>query len=306
MKLTSVAKKKTAVSVLFVFGCALGLLTLGHIENSYSQDLLSAKTDPAPTVSRTPEPTPAADLPPPLLFDVNGNGSINIAAFGDSITRGVGDFNAVGDDVEHATTPSGEAGYPLRVERLLSIPVHNLGDPGERLSTQGLLRFAEIIPSLAPDFVAIGGGTNDALDQIYSSDFYRSVQTMINIAKAFNIEPILVTAPPACCGRTSLNPFLQAYNNEMRTLAVVNEIPVADVYHAYENTCRISSCHLLNQPEGVHPNTEGYDVSGEVVTATLLQINIFDPTGPSLLEQALSLPTGTIATVPDPAPPAAQ
>ena len=45
---------------------------------------------------------------------------------------------------------------------------------------------------------------------------------------------------------------------------------------------------------------------GEVVTATLLGINIFAPDGPQLLELALNLPPGSIKTVPDPIPVAAE
>ena len=75
-----------------------------------------------------------------LLSDVNGDGVVKIAAFGDSVTRGTGDYNSVGAYILNALNPSGEAGYPLRVERLLGVPVANLGQVGESCSDTGIYR----------------------------------------------------------------------------------------------------------------------------------------------------------------------
>lgn len=247
-------------------------------------------------------PEPSGDQPQPLIYDVDLDGQIEIDAFGDSITRGVGDFNAANTEVEGVFTPSVEAGYPLRIEQLLGVPVSNLGDPGQRLTKRGLVDFARLIPSRRPDLVIFSGGTNDAVDQINQNDFMRSAQTMINIAKAVGTVPVIATPPPACCGRAGLNIYLNEYSNILKSLAATNEVALADINKGYKNTCQVGNCYLLNRPEAVHPNTEGYDVSGEVVIATLLGIDIFAPEGPALLEQALNLEPGSIKTVPDPAP----
>ncbi|MCB0322277.1 MAG: SGNH/GDSL hydrolase family protein [Bdellovibrionales bacterium] len=240
-------------------------------------------------------------LPTPLLRDVNGDGTVNIDAFGDSITRGVGDFIPSGAEVEGVETPRGEAGYPLRVELLLGVSVANLGLPGERLTNNGLRRFASNHSVRNPDFVVISGGTNDAIDQTLSSDYFRSVQTMLNIAHASGSVPILATVPRTCCSSSGLNTFIDQYNEALHTLAVVNDVALADISKAYDNTCNGSNrCFLLNRPEGVHPNESGYDVSGEVVIATLLGIDIFAPEGPTLVEQALGLEPGAVKTIPDP------
>jgi hypothetical protein len=58
----------------------------------------------------------------------------------------------------------------------------------------------------------------------------------------------------------------------------------------------------MNLPEGLHPNSSGYDVVGEAVVASLLNIDLFAPEGPATLETALSLVPGTIITVPDAEP----
>ncbi len=260
------------------------------------------------TPTETPEEMPTEEmevleLPEPVIGDLNGDGVVQTDAFGDSITRGVGDFVSVGEEVESVGVPSGEAGYPLRIELLLGIPVSNLGIPGERLATRGLVRFAESQPDRRPDVVIISGGSNDAIDQVPATDYQRSVQTMINIARATGTLPVLAGVPETCCEHSGLNAFIRPYNSVLRTLAAVNEIPFADIERGYLNTCGgDSDCFLLNRPEGLHPNETGYDVSAEVILASLLGIDIFAPDGPDLLAQALGLPAGSVQTVPDPAP----
>ncbi|MCC6220982.1 MAG: hypothetical protein IT291_07060 [Deltaproteobacteria bacterium] len=234
------------------------------------------------------------------IADYNSDGALTFAAFGDSITRGVGDTYAVGDTV-HKTDPIdvGEAGYPLRVETVMGINVFNLGDPGETLSEEGLVRFAEKIPNLRPDIVFIGGGSNDAFSWISESDFFRSAQTMINIARASGSFPILHSTPPSCCEHSGIATFTEGYNRQLETLAAVNDLPFSNVNKGFTNTCKSSKCYLLNLPEGLHPNIEGYDVMGEVVMASLLNIDLFAPNGPQSLELALNLPPGSVKTVPD-------
>jgi lysophospholipase L1-like esterase len=239
--------------------------------------------------------------PASVLVDVNGDGQINIAAFGDSITRGVGDSIPVGAYItDHPDHPSGEAGYPVRIEQYLHIPVTNLGYSGEAVTEGGVYRFAANVPSLNADIIVIAEGTNDTIIQAYTVEYYRDIQAMINIARASGKVPVLATIPPTCCSHASMNPWIDQFNGILRELAVINEITLADVNHAYSNTCYIGECYLLNLPEGVHPNNAGYGVYGEVVMASLLQIPLFAPDGAALLEAALGLPAGSVQTKPDP------
>ena len=88
------------------------------------------------------------------LEDVNHDGKIVILAFGDSITRGVGDGPRPGD------TPPGSAGYPLRLQTLLGVTVINDGHSGER-TTEGLLRLQRDVKDTHPDYAILVEGTND-------------------------------------------------------------------------------------------------------------------------------------------------
>lgn len=240
------------------------------------------------------------EVPPAFIQDYTGDGVVNIVAFGDSLTRGVGDFTAPGDDGEELNFPEGEAGYPLRVERLIGVNVFNRGVPGERLSEGGLERFIDLVVSERPDIVVISEGANDARIPLSIGSYFRTIQLMINVARVTGTRPALMTIPPPCCGHDFIRGSVDQYNELLRALANINEIPIADVSRGYRNTCNLGSCFLLNLPEGLHPNTAGYDVIGEIVSAALLQINLFAPDGPALFAQAAGLDPSSVKTKPDP------
>ncbi|MBP9837207.1 MAG: SGNH/GDSL hydrolase family protein [Proteobacteria bacterium] len=239
-----------------------------------------------------------------LLQDRNGNGTIDILAYGDSITRGEGDFTSSKEKVFETDPVSGEASYPLRIEKYLGIPVENDGSPGESLTGPDTLkRFINSVISSNPDLVLIQEGSNDGRKFVTAGSFYRRMQAMINVARAYGATPVVGTITPTCLGHDFLRQFIDIYNAQIKTLAVVNKFDLADNYHSFANTCNIGNCDLINRPEGLHPNENGYDVLGEGFIATLLKINIFAPDGPTLLAQALNLPITSIYTVPDPVVP---
>jgi lysophospholipase L1-like esterase len=245
----------------------------------------------------------AAQTATSLLGDVNGDGRVDILAFGDSITRGEGDFTDPDDNVENAELPDSDAGYPLRVESWLHIRVANRGEPGESWSGgQALQRFIGLLNSTRYDLVVIGEGSNDARVFANPETIYRRVQTAVNVARASGVTPILLSIVPTCCNRTVFRPAVEAINPFLRHLAAVNELRLADVDQAFRNTCDINNCHLLSRPEGLHPNRQGYDVMAEVISAALLGIDLFAPDGPTLLAQALGFEPGRIRTVPNAAP----
>lgn len=225
-------------------------------------------------------------------------------AFGDSITRGVGDFIAPGQEIEMAFIPTSEAGYPLRLEPLLGVNVQNQGDPGESIHTFGLPRFVSVMQQLRPDIVIVLEGSNDSFAFITPDIFFHNYQVFVNVAKSLGIEIVVSTLVPTCCNHSGIRPFVNSYLEQIRRIAAVNAVPLADIAHAFANTCNLNECRLLNLPEGLHPNTDGYDIIGEVQLATLLNIDLFAPDGPALLEQAVNLPAGSVKTVPDAAPPA--
>ena len=218
------------------------------------------------STNQSTEATAPESVQTSLLLDRNADGEVSVAAFGDSITRGVGDGFRKGEFVEVVTQPEGEAGYPLRVEKFLDLPVRNLGRPGERELDTAVVRFVNLVVGSETDLVVLSGGSNDAFVATSSSEIARIYQTLINMAKTSNIQPVLATLPPTCCDRSALNPFVTEYNMVIRDRARINDVPLADVGRGFNSSCVSTTCDLLNLPEGLHPNSEGYDVSGEIVS----------------------------------------
>lgn len=235
-----------------------------------------------------------------ILTDKNGDGTVRIGCVGDSITRGTGDGNAPGEEIETLVQPTGEAGYPFRIELALKVPVLNSGVPGQVFSTDGLSRFSRLVQSQPSDIFIVSGGANDS--QLFTTvgAISRSAQTMINMIRALGRTPMLMTIPPICCNRVQFRGLTAQYNEEYRALASINQVKLANVEKGFVNTCKDDKCFLLNLPEGLHPNTAGYDVMAEVVSASILNIDLFAPDGPTLLAQALGRAPGSIRTKPDP------
>jgi lysophospholipase L1-like esterase len=235
-----------------------------------------------------------------LLEDINNDGMVAITAFGDSITFGVGDGVAPGSFVEKAPVPPGPTGYPARIQNQLGVLVDNAGSPGELLTGGGVLRFPAAIQRSPSDLVLIMESTNDATFQRPPSAVSRALQQNINVAISLKKLPVLLTVPPPCCNRSGSRPITRQFNKIIREKAVLNELALADVERAWDNTCEGTACELYNLPEGLHPNTRGYTVIAQTVMATLLGIDIFAQDGPRTLESALGLEVGQVLVKPDP------
>jgi lysophospholipase L1-like esterase len=234
------------------------------------------------------------------LKDRNGDGILRVVAFGDSITRGTGDYTPPNEEVEIPTQPTSEAGYPLRLEGYLGIPISNAGKPGDEISNDGIPRFVRVLNTQNPDVVIFSMGANDVFDLLGSKTYFHLLQTAVNIAQARGIQVILGTILPTCCNRIGSRPFIDIYDAEIQRVVRSNDLPIADIYRAFRSTCTtLDECQLLNRPEGLHPNAAGHDVIAEVVTAALLKIDIFSTDCALKFEQALNLQTGSVKTKPD-------
>lgn len=229
-----------------------------------------------------------------LIRDINGDGQVIILSFGDSITFGIGD-GGLGD----GTAKNG--GYPSRIELLVGVPVDNEGVPGEELTSTGYLRFPGLLRQSNADLVLIEEGANDAFKQISVEQYRNTLQKMINTAKILTKEPVLMTLPTPCCDHAQLVAQTGRYSNEIKTLALTNELTAIDLRRAWETTCNNpNECDLYNLPEGLHPTATGYAVMAQTIAAYLLGIDIFSPSGASDLEGALGVPAGTVLVKPDP------
>ncbi len=204
------------------------------------------------------------------LSDRNGDGQVVVLAFGDSITYGVGDGLAPGSYVEEIPEIGTAKGYPARVSEATGTGVNNAGVPGERLLTDGVYRLPGLVVGSDVDTVIIMEGANDAINRTESREYRIALQRLINVVRAEGRSVVLSTLPPPAASRSSLAPYTSLYSSIVRELGVINSIPYADVEQKFITACPdLDTCSLYNIPEGLHPNTAGYDVISEEMQVAL-------------------------------------
>ena len=195
-----------------------------------------------------------------LLVDRNNDGAVEILAFGDSITYGVGDQYAPGDYVEQIYDAGDPGGYPLRLSSILGVSVENAGVPGEELITAGIFRFIDLMQSSSADTVIFKEGVNDSVHLVDAQTYSITVQTAINVARAQGKTIVVSTLAPPTQMHASLEPYTAAYSSSIRELVILNSVPLVDLDVMFRTACPIlSTCSYYNLPEGLHPNSLGYD-----------------------------------------------
>ena len=200
------------------------------------------------------------------LSDRNGDGVVEVLAFGDSITYGVGDGIPPGQYVEQIYDAGAPRGYPLRLSSMLGISVLNAGVPGEELTTTGAYRFPGVVAGSSADTVIIKEGINDAVHVVDTGTFSEAMQRVINVARAEGKGVVIATLAPPTQIHASLAPIANAYSASIRTLAVLNSVPLVDLEAVFYEACpMLSTCSFYNLPEGLHPNTLGYDAIAEAM-----------------------------------------
>ena len=235
-----------------------------------------------------------------LLNDDNGDGQVRMLAFGDSITWGVGDGEQPGANVPVSPDSDGNHGYPRRIQDILHLPVENDGVNADALLQNGIKRLPGVLLSSAADVVILYEGNTDAENGASRGEFGVSLQRAVNVVRLLNKVPVMVTEYPTCCNHGSdAAPFLDGINEAKVDVATENSVPIADVDRAWRTTCdKLPDCNLLNLPEGLHPNSRGYDVIAQTILATLVGVDIFSADGARELESALGLSTGSVIVKP--------
>ena len=213
----------------------------------------------------------------PLLEDLNADGRLIVVAFGDSITRGVGDG---------ARSTSIGGGYPARVgpllvadeltepsePPLLTPEIVNRGVPGERM-TEGRPRLQRTLPGSGADYVILLEGIND-IGERQTDRALRILPQMVGDVFANGAVPILGTLPPTCCAHANQAPpsEIGRYNGAIIGLAQANGLILVDFNVGFivpPKTSFDPADGLIHAPEGLHPTPRGYDAMAAAVLAGL-------------------------------------
>jgi lysophospholipase L1-like esterase len=186
--------------------------------------------------------------------------AINVAAFGDSITRG---WNYETDD---ANGRANNGGYIPGLQSQLnqnnwgsgsSVTVYNWGHPGEYVHTEGQNRFPSPVLNNHPDYVLILEGTNDlALGWEGPSTISNSLNAIVLAVIADGGVPMIGTMLPRFDNKAS-DSSIRDLNDHIRTNAAVTNTDVAEFYSASSNWNSLMW-------DGLHPNLTGYSLMADV------------------------------------------
>jgi lysophospholipase L1-like esterase len=81
---------------------------------------------------------------------------------------------------------------------------------------------------------------------------------------------VLNTLVPPTAFNSALLPYTNLYSSIIRDLGAINDLTVADIELSFLTACPdLPNCSLLNIPEGLHPNTAGYDAMAGVIRSAL-------------------------------------
>jgi lysophospholipase L1-like esterase len=149
---------------------------------------------------------------------------------------------------------------------------------------QFVSRFREDVINLHPQIVVINAATNDVAENThpYNEDItVGNITTLIELAQANGITPILTTTLPAASFKwrpeiTDSSAKILSLNNRLRALAGERGIPFVDYYsylvtpdaNATTQGTTNSTVLALNPAytnDGVHPTDAGYEVMESII-----------------------------------------
>jgi lysophospholipase L1-like esterase len=168
-----------------------------------------------------------------------------ILAFGDSLTYGFG--------------ARSEESYPTRLSVLSGYKVINAGVIAEA-SDEGLKRLPQLLEEGSIKLMILCFGGNDIMQKRSMSSLKQNLKTMIRMAKAKNIDVLLISVPNI-------------------TLFGLSPLELYDEVAEEENIPLLSGilANILSQPslksDQVHPNALGYKKMSELIYESLKEHN---------------------------------
>ena len=143
-------------------------------------------------------------------------------------------------------------------------------------SSQMLIRFRKDVVELKPAAVVILAGTNDIAQNtgyISLENILGNIRSMVEIAKANGIRPVLCSVLPACefGWRKEIKPATEVttLNAMIKVYAQENNLPYVDYHSALKDE---GDCLPKKYADdGVHPNAAAFEIMESLVLKTLQQ-----------------------------------
>ena len=148
-----------------------------------------------------------------------------------------------------------------------------------------LVRFRADVIELDPEYVVILAGTNDIARNngfIRLTNIRKNIISMVELAQAHGIKPILCTVLPAheFGWRKQLGdprPQIDSLNAMIREYAAANGIPLVDYHTAMKDDQGALKAEYRR--DAVHPNLDGYKVMETVLLSVLDSVRDAAPSG---------------------------
>ena len=145
-------------------------------------------------------------------------------------------------------------------------------------TSEMLVRFRRDVLDLNPQYVFIMAGTNDVAEnngKITLENILGNLKSMVELAKAHNIRPILCSVPPAAgfVWRKDLTPAndIITLNKMIREYAESIHIPYID-YHSIL-TDENGGLPKKYAKDGVHPTIDGYKIMERLLLERFKEID---------------------------------
>lgn len=198
-----------------------------------------------------------------------------VAAMGDSITAS-NDFEAGFNGQTNNLYQDSWIDYACMLSGGLLRRGPNFGIPGQT-SVQMAARFvANVIPA-NPSTVIILCGTNDVGQSVSAggttpdattiTNFKASIQSMVKIARANGIRPILSTIPPN--NASNRHTLINQLNLWIKLYASTSGLTILDYYGQAADPTSGNYLASWNSADGTHPGPAGYAIFGQYIANKL-------------------------------------
>ncbi len=209
-----------------------------------------------------------------LLFLIGGaipvhaqtGSKFKIVALGDSTTAGTPGFCSPQECPPHGQGDE-ESQYAYWVmKKHPDWEVINRGVNGER-SDQILKRFDADVLSHQPQTVIVLAGVNDLYQGAPVEFIQKNLNQIYERARQAGIRVLACSVIPYNFSTPEVKQKMNELNAWIRRTSTEKENAFCDTYKALEDPAKPG--HLLSSPDGLHPDTQGYQKMGEAITACL-------------------------------------